>query len=133
MFRLRLLRAISVFSLSLWSFLRSVYPQRHREHRGCTENQKTVGQRFRPDLSNFLEFSKNLEDQTFLIEGAGSVFEKVIFADCSLHLAPLKSERDSTANRPSTVANERQDFSVFGTYLRIQQVPRVKDRFSSHR
>jgi hypothetical protein len=42
-----LLCATSVFSVSLWWFLGPTYkpPQRHREHRGCTEKSPTVGAR----------------------------------------------------------------------------------------
>ncbi len=45
----------------------------------------------------------------------------------------LKSDRDSTANRPSTRADKREDLSVVRTRLRIQQIPRIKNRLGLHR
>jgi hypothetical protein len=40
--------ATSVFSVSLWwSGVREQQPQRHREHRGCTEKSKKFGPRVR--------------------------------------------------------------------------------------
>ena len=71
------------------------------------------------DPSNFSEFSENLEDPVFSIEGADSVLRGRV---CGLLASSraLKSDRDSAANRPSTRTDEGQDFAVIGTRLCVQ-------------
>ena len=76
---------------------------------------------------SFREFSENLEVRTLGLKEQ-SLRERELSV-CSLHLAPLKPDRDSTANRTPTRADERQDFSVLGACLRVQQIPSFENRF----
>src|SRR5829696_5462477 len=96
-------------------------------NRRDTENSE-VAQR---DLSNFSEFPRIWKTRLANEEAEQGESEESLPV-CSLHLAPLKPDRDSTTNRPSSVAEEGQDLSVIRTCLSVQQVARVENGFSSY-
>src|SRR5262245_37870046 len=51
----------------------------------------------------------------------------------ALFISRLTPDRDSTTTRPSIVADESQDLSVFRTCLGVHQLARVENRFGSQR
>src|SRR5215212_134337 len=108
-------------------------------HRRDTENteaaqrskswESTIPAEVYPTFRNFREFGR----PGFQIKVGRTAWVRGNFlAICSLHLV-LKSDRDSTTNRPSIVADKGEDLSVVTTRLRVEYVSRVENSFGPNR